>query len=85
MSNLKIIIEGEANTGKTTVAEEVRRALVFAGFKVGSVKEPVEEHLPDYFDTEKQTARVGALSKRGITIDIEVKQTARNSFRDQSQ
>ena len=80
MSNLKIIIEGEANTGKTTGAEEVRKALVFAGFKVGAVKEPVEEHLPSYYAPEKQGARVGALSKRGITIDIEVKQTARQSL-----
>jgi len=80
MNNLKITIEGQANTGKTTVAEEVRKALTAAGFKVSAVKEPVEEHLPSYFAPNEQNARVGALSKRGITIDIEVKQApGRNS------
>ena len=75
---LTITIAGQTGTGRTTLAEEFRCFLKSKGFQDIEVKEEIDEHLPSYYTTEKQTARIGNLIAKGTKITIQTKQTPRH-------
>ena len=72
MGELKIIVQGHTNTGKTTVARIIEEALQTYGFTDVTVKD-----LDASSDKEPISKRFEATKNRKVTI--EVQQLARES------
>lgn len=75
--SIKITVTGFDNTGKTTVAEAIRQALVEAGISV-TVQDPDTETAAKRLVVKNyQQRRLATLSERGLEVTVEVEEMPR--------